>query len=519
MDKTEDAGKTKAQLIKELQTLRRQLAELQGREEKGREQEQKSPFRERDMLHVLMDNVPDWIFFKDAESRIVRSNKAHAQLLGFDDPQEVVGKSDFDFFPSQDAQKFYDEEQKMLRSGQLVVARLGQTPDKDGEMLWVSETKIPLKDETGQVIGLVGISRDVTDIKRAEKTLKQAHAEIEKQVEERTAELKREVAERKRTEAALAHESELLQALMDNSPDYFFFKDRESRFVRTNKAHAQLLLGLDGPQEAIGKTDFDLFSHVEAQRFYDEEQKIMETGQPVISREWSLTSSTTGELVWLSEHKLPIRDETGQVIGLVGISRDVTQIKEAKAENERLLAELERTYADVERQVRERTTELQQEIAKRERAQEESVRLQQEVITAQQRAIQELSTPIIPVLEGVIIMPLIGSIDTLRARDVIRNLLAGIREHHAKVVILDITGVPIVDSGVAAYLDKAVQAARLKGARTIVTGISEVVAETIVDLGIDWSGIETLRDLRADYELHWLRKGGRYSPVQTEQVN
>jgi rsbT co-antagonist protein RsbR len=64
------------------------------------------------------------------------------------------------------------------------------------------------------------------------------------------------------------------------------------------------------------------------------------------------------------------------------------------------------------------------------------------------------------------------------------------------VVILDITGVPIVGSGVAAYLNKTVQAARLKGARTIVTGISEAVAETVVDLGIDWSGIETLSDLR-----------------------
>ena len=137
----------------------------------------------------------------------------------------------------------------------------------------------------------------------------------------------------------------------------------------------------------------------------------------------------------------------------------------------------------------ERTEELKRE-------QEESARLQQEVIEAQQRAIRELSTPIIPVLEGVIVMPLIGSIDDMRARDVTRSLLAGIREHSAKVVILDITGVPIVDSGVAAYLNKTVQAARLKGARTIVTGISEAVAETIVDLGIDWSGIETLRDLR-----------------------
>ncbi|MBN1813504.1 MAG: substrate-binding domain-containing protein, partial [Anaerolineae bacterium] len=137
--------------------------------------------------------------------------------------------------------------------------------------------------------------------------------------------------------------------------------------------------------------------------------------------------------------------------------------------NARLYEETQRAYADVEQQVRERTEELKRE-------QEESARLQQEVIEAQQRAIQELSTPIIPVLEGVIVMPLIGSIDTLRARDVTRKLLAGIREHRARVVILDITGVPIVDSGVAAYLNKTIQAARLKGARTIVTGVSDAVA-------------------------------------------
>jgi anti-anti-sigma regulatory factor len=168
--------------------------------------------------------------------------------------------------------------------------------------------------------------------------------------------------------------------------------------------------------------------------------------------------------------------------------------EEAEVSLKTAYAEVGKAYAEVEQQVAERTAELQRE-------QEESARLQQEVIEAQQRAIQELSTPIIPVLElpqggSVIVMPLIGSIDTMRARDVTRSLLAGIREHKARVVILDITGVPIVDSGVAAYLNKTVQAARLKGARTIVTGISEAVAETIVDLGIDWSGIETLRDLR-----------------------
>jgi PAS domain S-box-containing protein len=150
---------------------------------------------------------------------------------------------------------------------------------------------------------------------------------------------------------------------------------------------------------------------------------------------------------------------------------------------------LERAYAEVEKRVEERTAELQRATAEREL-------LQQEIIQAQHRTLQELSTPIIPVVDGIIVMPLIGSIDSMRARDITRNLLAGIREHQAEVVILDITGVDVVDSGVASHLNKTIQAARLKGAHTIVTGISDVVAETIVDLGIDWAGIETVFDLQ-----------------------
>jgi PAS domain S-box-containing protein len=341
MAKTSDTRKTKAELIEELQVLRQQLAELRGREEE-RESAEESPLSERGMLRILMESVPDWIFFKDAESRIVRSNKPHAQLLGFDDPQEVVGKSDFDFFPPEEAQRFYDEEQAMLQAAEPIVARLGQTSSKDGEILWVSETKIPLKDETGQVIGLVGLSRNVTELKQAEEALRKAHAEVERLVEERTAELERE--------------NELLQALLDNSPDYLFFKDRRSRYIRTSKAYAQHLLGLDTPEEAVGKTDFDFFSGQEAQKLYDEEQEIIETGEPVIGREWSLYSGTTGEEVWLSEHKVPMRDETGHVIGLVGISRDVTPLKRAADERERLMTALEhrgiqlQTAAEVSRE-------------------------------------------------------------------------------------------------------------------------------------------------------------------------
>ena len=159
------------------------------------------------------------------------------------------------------------------------------------------------------------------------------------------------------------------------------------------------------------------------------------------------------------------------------------------AQFRRTLAELVEHKATLEQRVAERTASLQMSMA-------ESERLQQEIIEAQKQAIQELSTPVIPVLDRIIVMPLIGSIDTLRARDITRALLGGITKHQAKVVILDVTGVSMMDTGIVNHLNKTIRAARLKGARTIITGISDEVAETVVDLGINWSKIETLRDLQ-----------------------
>ncbi|MGQ9887331.1 MAG: STAS domain-containing protein [Aggregatilineales bacterium] len=130
-------------------------------------------------------------------------------------------------------------------------------------------------------------------------------------------------------------------------------------------------------------------------------------------------------------------------------------------------------------------------------AQQERETLQQQVIEAQRRTLADLSTPIIPVMDGIIVMPLVGSVDTARAREIMRALLRGISEYRARVAILDITGVPLVDSGVADHLNHTIQAARLKGAHTIVTGISDAVAETIVDLGIDWSRVETMSNLQS----------------------
>jgi rsbT co-antagonist protein RsbR len=99
-------------------------------------------------------------------------------------------------------------------------------------------------------------------------------------------------------------------------------------------------------------------------------------------------------------------------------------------------------------------------------------------------------------MDRILVMPLVGSIDSMRARDIMRTLLEAISEHRAKFVILDVTGVPVMDTGVVNHINKTIQAARLKGAQTIVTGISDAVAEAVVDLGIDWGAVETLSDLR-----------------------
>jgi len=135
----------------------------------------------------------------------------------------------------------------------------------------------------------------------------------------------------------------LLHELMEESPDYIFIKDRQSRFVATNKAQAQLLLGLENPMDAVGKTDFDLFpgKQEDVKRFYEEEQQIMETGKPVIHRQWMVPSTTTGRIVWLSESKLPIRGETGEVIGIFGLGRDITIQKHEQLLREKLSYQLD----------------------------------------------------------------------------------------------------------------------------------------------------------------------------------
>jgi rsbT co-antagonist protein RsbR len=126
--------------------------------------------------------------------------------------------------------------------------------------------------------------------------------------------------------------------------------------------------------------------------------------------------------------------------------------------------------------------------------------LRERTIRAQQEAIRELSTPVLQVREQLLILPIIGVIDSLRARQLTEGLLRSIRANRAKVVILDITGVPSVDSKVANHLVQTVEASRLMGAAVIVTGLSAEVAQALVTIGVDLSRLQTVGDLQGGIE-------------------
>jgi PAS domain S-box-containing protein len=135
--------------------------------------------RQKYILDTFMDNVPDDIYFKDLNCRIIRVNKAHARRLGFSDPAEEIGKSDLDFFPNkEEARAKYDEEQEIIRTGQPILNAEERLVFPDGRVCWSLITKMPLRNERGAIIGTFGTSRDITELKRTQQALERANQEI-----------------------------------------------------------------------------------------------------------------------------------------------------------------------------------------------------------------------------------------------------------------------------------------------------------------------------------------------------
>ncbi|MFP4440387.1 MAG: PAS domain S-box protein [Chloroflexaceae bacterium] len=143
------------------------------------------------------------------------------------------------------------------------------------------------------------------------------------------------------------------------------------------------------------------------------------------------------------------------------------------------------------------TAAIERDLTPQREAEAERAALQQQIIDAQRDALRELSSPLIPITDEVVIMPLIGTIDSRRAQQVMETLLEGIAQHQADLVILDITGVSVVDTQVAQAFIQAAHAVRLLGAQVMLTGIQPQIAQTLVHLGVDLSNIITRGSLQA----------------------
>jgi PAS domain S-box-containing protein len=130
--------------------------------------------QEHDLLHALLDTIPDRIYFKDDRSRFVRVSRALADYWGFEGPEQAVGKWDFDFFTEEHASQAYADEQRILGTGQPLIGIVEKETLPGGGIRWVTTTKMPLRDAQGKAIGTFGISRDITELKQAEEQLRQA---------------------------------------------------------------------------------------------------------------------------------------------------------------------------------------------------------------------------------------------------------------------------------------------------------------------------------------------------------
>ncbi len=234
-------------------------------------------------------------------------------------------------------------------------------------------------------------------------------------------------------------------------------------------------------------TDADLLSSMtpqeifsEATSVYDNYVEVLETGSVEALQHYARD---------LSERIIPRGVETHEVVGIVLLLRDVLARSLFKKyhQNFPLLNHVLDAYEPAANRIA--NTVAVSFVEERER-----------VIRQQQDAIRELSTPVLQVRERLLILPIIGVLDNQRARQLTEQLLRGIRTHRARVVVVDITGVPSVDSSVANHLVQAVDASRLMGAGVIITGLSSDIAQTLVTIGVDLSKMNTVGDLQGGIE-------------------
>jgi len=244
------------------------------------------------MLQTLFDTAKDAIFIKDTRGRCVKANKAGASLFGMTSEQ-MSGKTDAEIFPEGIASEVLGQDKQVLKNGEtLFVDNIRETPEG---VRTFNVMKTPLKNANGEITGLLGIARDIT-----------ARKELENKIRE---------------------SEETLSRIFDTATDIIFIKDLNGRYIKLNRAGDKLFGRKRG--ELDGKTDFNVFSRGAAEESVKEDSEIIRSGK-------TLFLNTERNIAGMDYHfnivKTPLKDAAGKTIGILGIVRDITELKKIEAE-------------------------------------------------------------------------------------------------------------------------------------------------------------------------------------------
>ena len=250
----------------------------------------------RAQLQLQIDRMPIGCITWSPEFRVTSWNPAAEKMFGYP-AQEALGKHACDLIVPKEVQPRVEGIWRHLLEGELSAHSVNNNQTKDGRTIICDWTNTPLRAADGDFLAVLSMVQDVT--------------------------------ERKHAEAELAHERDLLNTLLDNSPDVIYFKDLESRFVRYSKSFGELFQLAD-PEVLRGKTDFDFFTEEHARPAYEDEQEIIRTGKPIL-RKIEKETHPDGRITWALTSKLPWHDKDGKTIGTFGLSQSITSIKETEA--------------------------------------------------------------------------------------------------------------------------------------------------------------------------------------------
>ena len=284
--------------------------DITSRKQNELEQQQRDQYQ-----RALLDNFPFAVWLKDAESRFLAVNQGFVQLFGQHNAEELVGKNDFDIAPAELAEGYRADDRDVLASGKKKNVE-EEIIDADGKRHWFETYKAPIFDATRSVVGTVGFARDITD--------------------------------RKQVELALSRERAMLGTLVNTLPDLIWLKNSEGVYLNCNNRFEQFF-GVP-VSSIIGRTDYDFVSKELGDFFREHDKMAMEKNGPSINEE-AITFASDGHREILETTKIPMRDDEGKLIGVLGIGHDVTARKQAEAE-------LEQHRHHLEELVEKRTREL-----------------------------------------------------------------------------------------------------------------------------------------------------------------